>query len=181
MSDSSSAKKRITLGVDKIEYGDVLATGAMQTTLTQTSNTYRDSVNFSPDDGDVNSFFIEENDFPVESITSNGQWQVEWDILTPTTTEMAAFMGGTEDLSTTQPNWKAPTESVNIEKAIKITPKKGYILCFPKAQIQAKMTGGYKKGEPTLLHIRATAETPFNASNQAQPPVIMIDKEAQGA
>lgn len=176
------AKKRITLGVSKIEYGEVLiGSGAMQTKLMQTSNTYRDSVTFAPEDGDTNSFFIEENDFPLETITSAGQWVVEWDILTPTTTEMAAFMGGTEDLTGNAPAWKAPTESANIEKAIKITPKKGYILAFPKAQIQAKMTGGYKKGEPVLLHVRAIAETPFNDQNEPQPQVIMTDVTTQGA
>ena len=175
---TATASKKITLGVEKIEYGAVDSSGGMPSTgMVQTSNTYRDSVAFDPSAGEVTDFFTEENDFPEESIVNDaGEWPIGFDILTPTTTEMAAFMGGTEDLTGATSVWKASTSPSMIFKALRITPKKGYILEIPRALCSAVLRGGYKKSEPMLLHIDAKAVTPFNSSGEAQSPVMMKEK-----
>lgn len=161
----------ITMGLAKIEMGTVDSTGAMQSTLTQIGYTYKDSCTMSADNPDISELFVEEVDLPMDTQGELGAMTISWDILNPNVTEIAAMMGGTATAADNK--YEGATSWSAIEKAIKLTPKKGFALSIPRGQINAQLTGGWRKGEPMLLHMEVRVLVPTNGSGVAQPPFIL--------
>ena len=170
MADVSSAKV-FTIGLTKLEAGEVTTTGAMQTTVAQHGNVYRDTLSFETSDPTVDEYFEEELDKAVASQATEGSTTISWEILRPSPADLLFWMGGTVD-SATGLVWSAPTGYVDNKKAIKITSKQGYTIDVPKAQIVASTTGGGAKSTPMRLKVTATVLVPANAQGVDQPPLI---------
>ena len=161
----------ITMGLTKIEMGAVDSTGAMQSTLTQIGYTYKDSCEMSAENPEISELFVEEVDLPMDTQGELGALTLSWDILNPNVSEIAAMMGGTATAADNE--WSAPTAWSSIEKAFKLTPKKGFALSIPRGQVNAQLTGGWRKGEPMLLHMEVRVLVPTNGSGVAQPPYLL--------
>ena len=145
--------RTISLGLAKVEMGEVAESG-MQETLTQMGYTYKDSFTQTTDEPDITEYKVEEIDVPMETEGELGSIVYEWDILNPNVSEMAATAGGTAVAADDQ--WSSPDGWTAIEKAFRFTPKKGFIHSIPRASVIAYPTGGFKKGEPGLWHMKAT-------------------------
>ena len=154
--------RTISLGLAKVEYGDVDPNGGMQTELTQMGYTYKDSFTQNTEEPDVTNYEVEEIDTPMEVEGTLGAITYEWDILDPNVAEMAATGGGTADTSNDE--WSSPDGWQPIEKAFVFTPKKGFQHKIPRANLIAYPQGGFKKGEPQLWHMKATVLKNGNAA-----------------
>jgi len=151
MSDNS---RTISLGLAKVEYGEVDAGGGMQTTLTQMGYTLLDSFELTTDEPDVTELNVEEIDSPIDLSGKFGKIVYEWDIANPNVSEMAATGGGTAD--TTNNEWAAPDAWSPIEKAFVFTPKKGFIHKIPRGSLIAYPKGGFKQSDPQVWHMKVT-------------------------
>lgn len=172
------AARTISLGLAKVEYGDVAETGAMQSTLNQMGYTYKDSFTMTPAEPDVNEYKVEEIDPPLELEGELGTTVFDWDILNPDVSEMAATAGGTADVANNK--WQSPKAWTPIEKALKFTPKKGFIISVPRASIVAYPREGFKKGSPMLWHMKATVLQieVKSGSGTAESPMVLEKKPA---
>lgn len=150
----SANTRTISLGLAKVEYGEVDAGGGMQTTLTEMGYTLEDSFELTTDDPDVTEVNVEEIDAPIDLSGKFGKIVYEWDIANPNVSEMAATGGGTADTSNNE--WAAPDAWSPIEKAFVFTPKKGFQHKVPRASLIAYPKGGFKKGDPQVWHMKAT-------------------------
>ena len=170
------ATRTVSLGLAKVEYGEVAETGAMQSTLTQMGYTYKDSFTMTPNEPDVTDYKVEEIDPPLEQEGELGATLFEWDILNPDVSEMAATGGGTADAATNK--WNSPKVWTPVEKALKFTPKKGFIVSVPRASIVAYPKDGFKKGSPMLWHMKATVLQieVKSGSGTAESPMILEKK-----
>lgn len=146
-------KRTISLGLAKVEYGEVAASG-MQTELTQLGYTYEDSFEQTTEDVELTELKVEEVDYAVEVDGKLGKITYEWDMLDPKVSEMAATGGGTADTENNE--WASPDAWEPNEKAFVFTPKKGFIHKIPRANLTAYPKGGFKKGNPQLWHMKAT-------------------------
>ena len=164
--------RTITMGLTKIEMGAVdTTTGEPQSTLTQIGYTYKDSCSMSAENPEITELFVEEVDLPMDTQGELGKLTLSWDILNPNVSEFAAMMGGTAD--TSNDKWSAPTSWSAIEKAFCLTPKKGFKLEIPRANVTAQITGGWRKGEPMLLHMEITVLVPTTSGGVAKPPYVL--------
>lgn len=170
MADVSSAKV-FTIGLSKLEAGEVSSDGAMQSTVAQHGNVYRDTLSFETADPTVDEYFEEEVDKAVASQGTEGSTTISFEILRPSPADLLFWCGGSVD-SATGLVWSAPIGYVDKKLAIKITSKQGYIIDVPKAQIVAATTGGGAKSTPMRLKVTATVLVPANASGVDQPPLI---------
>lgn len=155
-------KRTISLGLAKVEYGEVDSEGGMQTTLTQMGYTLEDSFEQTTDEPDLTELNVEEVDVPIDVEGKLGDIVYEWDIADPKVSEMAATGGGTAD--TTNDEWAAPDAWTPIEKAFVFTPKKGFIHKVPRASLIAYPKGGFKKGSPQVWHMKAKVLKNSNAA-----------------
>lgn len=170
----------VTLGLAKVEYGDVAATGAMQSTLTQLGYTYKDSFQQSTEEPSIDDYMVEEVDAPLEQEGELGKIVFEWDILNPNVTEMAATGGGTATAADNK--WQSPKVWASKEKALKFTPKKGFAISVPRASLIAYPKEGFKKGSPMLWHIKATVlQIEVTSGNGAAESPIVLEKISSGS
>ncbi len=154
------AAKLITLGLTKIEIGDILPDGSMGTTLTQIGYTDKDSCVFSSEDPEETEFEVEETDDPIEISVKGGKKTLRFTIADPDETAMALLMGGTATMTLGSEKYEAPATFPTIEKSIKVTPLKGLIISIPRAKISTKMAGKFAKSELFKLEVTATVMMP---------------------
>lgn len=154
--------RTISLGLAKVEYGDVDQNGGMQTSLTQMGYTYKDSFTQTTDEPEIDEYEVEEVDTPMEVEGKLGSIVYEWDILDPNVAEMEATGGGTADQANDE--WASPDGWQPIEKAFVFTPKKGFQHKVPRANVIAYPREGFKKGSPQLWHMKATVLKNGNAA-----------------
>ena len=154
------AAKLITLGLTKIEIGDILPDGSMGTTLTQIGYTDRDSCVFSSEDPEETEIEVEEVDDPIDIITRGGKKTLTFTLADPDETALALLMGGTGVATTGQESYTAPDTFPIIEQSIKVTPNRGLILSIPRARIVAKWNGTFSKTSQLKIDVVATVMTP---------------------
>lgn len=154
------AAKLITLGLTKIEIGDIETDGSMGTTLTQIGYTDKDSCVFSSEDPTETEIEVEEIDDPIDIITKGGKKTLKFTLADPDETALALLMGGEADTTLGAETYTAPNTFPVIEKSIKVTPKKGLIISIPRARISAKWTGNFSKTNNLKIEVTATVMTP---------------------
>lgn len=175
--------KVFTLGLSSIKGGAVPADGSMQTdeNLSDYGYTNQNSATLTMETPEKTEFFAEEVDDPVLVSQKAGAVTVEWDIMNPSPETLAAFMGGTagktSQSATDNDKWEAPSTVPNIEMALKITPKQGFIVSIPRANVVGTLSGNFTTGEMVLLHVVATALTPTGTA--AAKKLILTKKSAQ--
>src|SRR5690606_14434197 len=111
----------ITRGLVSIELSDLASDGGVGTSWVPLGKTTRDSLSVTTDDPDIQEILSEEDDDPVEIIKTSGTTTINFTILDPDTDTLTAVFGG----SMNGPVWEAPSQAVDLEQSIKITPTKG--------------------------------------------------------
>ena len=173
--------KVFTLGLSSIEAGAVPSDGSMQTdaNLTNYGYTNQNSATLTMETPDKTEFHAEEVDDPVLISQKAGAVTVEWDIMNPSPETLAAFMGGTAGKTvntlTDNDKWEAPSTVPEILMALKITPRQGFIVSIPRANIVGTLSGNFTTGELVLLHVTATALVPVG-TNAAKK--LILSKKA---
>lgn len=151
------------LGLDKIEVGDIEADGDVSTSFAQLGVTYRDTADLTQDDPEVTEHNSEENDEPEEVIMTKGKTSIKWSIVNAAPNTLAEVLGGNVTGVAPDEVWEAPSTAQDIEKSIKITPKRGKVITIPRAKIQAKINYKLARTGIFLVEITANVMTPTKA------------------
>lgn len=156
-----------TLGLTKIEVGAIAGDGGVSTTFAALGVTYKDTAELTQEDPEVTEHNSEENDEPEEVITTKGKTTLKWSIIDTTPTTLASILGGTATGVAPNDKWEAPATAADIEKSIKITPKRGKTITIVRAKIVAKINYKLAKTGIFMVDITATVLTPTKANTPA--------------
>jgi hypothetical protein len=156
-----------TLGLAKIEIGDIAADGGMSTSLSIWGQTLKGTCNVTQEEGDVIEHYAEEQEEPAVSIKKKGKTTMAFSVMNPDTNTMQKFFGGTVTGTGAAAKWKAPSQTPVIEKSIKITPHQGLIWEFPRVSISARINGQFGRDGIFVIEVAGTALQPEKAGESA--------------
>lgn len=149
-----------TLGLEKIEIGIIPLNGAMSTTLAVLGKTYRDTAEITQADPEVIEHFSEENDEPEEIDEIKGATTITWSVMDCNPDTLAQVLGGIVTGTGATRKWEAPASSVLIERSVKITPRQGLPISFPRVKISAKVNYRLARNGIFLVEIRGRVLQP---------------------
>lgn len=152
------SKQIYTLGLSKIEVGDIAEDGAMGTELKVLGYTYQNSAKMTQDDPETTDHYAEEVDDPVISIDRGGKTNFAFSIMNPSVTVLAELLGGKADDA--QNTWDAPDTIPTIEKSVRITPTQGLKFDIPRMKMVAKINGDFSKQGILLIEVSGTVMKP---------------------
>ena len=157
------AKKVYTIGLSKIEVGDMAADGGMGTTLAQLGYTYQDTCTMTQEDPTTTDHYAEEVDDPVVSIDRGGKTLFNFSIMNPDVEVMETLMGGvaTPGIDPAADTWEAPDKVAVVEKSVKITPEQGLMFEIPRLRMRTKINSTFSKSGILLLEVAGTVMTPL--------------------
>jgi hypothetical protein len=153
-----------TLGLAKIEIGDIAADGGMGTTLAVWGQTLQGTCNVTQEDPETNEFYAEELDDPVVSISKRGKTTIAFSVMNPNVETLKKFFGGTVTGEDEEAKWHAPKSLPVIEKSVRITPQMGLIWEFPRMKINAKINGSFSRENIFVIEVSGTALQPTKTS-----------------
>jgi len=154
----------VTLGLTKIEVGDIASDGGMGTTLAPLGLTFQDTCKFAQDDPEETEFFAEEVDDPIVIISRPGKVKFNFSIMDPVLATLKKLFGGTITGIGDDEKWEAPDKFPNIEQSVKITPEMGLKFEIPRMKITAKINGEFSKKGLFLIEVAGTVLQPEKAS-----------------
>jgi hypothetical protein len=164
--------ERRSIGLKSIKVGDIAVDGGMGTVLAPLGLTFEGTATLTQEDPEVTPFYAEENDDPVEMLSSKGDTKLEFAIMDFTPSVMAEVLGGTVTGTGDAAVWNAPETIPTIEKSIEVVTRKDVRIQIPRAKIDAKIDMNLGKKEMGLIRIVATALKP---TKTGEAP-IKIDK-----
>ena len=144
------------LGVAKIEVSNIAADGGVGTVFAALGLTQEGSTKINFADATSTDLMVEEFDTAADSIITGGEKTIEFVIANPDEDTLVALMGGTKTGTGATTVYKAPGDTVTIEKSVKITPKKGMGWIFTRVQITAKPTSDL--GKTTWIGVTVTGK-----------------------
>ena len=157
------AKKVYTIGLAKIEVGDMAADGGMGTTLSSLGYTYQDTCQMTQEDPETTDHYAEEVDDPVVSISRAGKTLFNFSIMNPDVEVMETLLGGTgtPGVAPAADTWEAPAKIPSVEKSVTITPEQGLKFDIPRLRMTTKINAQFSKSGIMLLEIAGTVMTPL--------------------
>ncbi len=141
-------------GVAKVEIGDVLSDGTMQTTLTKYTRIKKGTASLNIEAPQHDQVELEDSDFPYKSLPNDGEVQeMSFTLLGIGPDGLVDFKGGTNATGV----WEAPNSKEAIEKAVKITTREdsGYYweIRVPRSEIRAAISGDLTKSDIIGLNV----------------------------
>jgi hypothetical protein len=152
-----------TLGLSKIEIGDIKEDGDMGETLTVWGQTLQGTCNVSQEDPETNDFYAEELDDPAVSISRRGKTTLAFSIMNPDLEVLQKSFGGTITGEGSAAKWNAPAQLAVIEKSVRVTPQMGLIWQFPRMKINAKINGQFSRENIFAIEVSGLALQPKKA------------------
>ena len=152
-----------TVGLAKIEVGDIAADGGIGTTLASLGYTYQDTCKMTMEDPEVTEHYAEEVDDPVISISRGGKTVFNFSVMDADLTTLKALLGG--DVTGTAPaqKWEAPDKIPIIEKSVRITPEQGLKFEIIRMKLDAKINAEFSKKGIFLIDVVGTVLQPTKA------------------
>lgn len=155
-----------SLGLKKIEIGDIAADGGVGTSLTQIALTEKDTAKITTTEPEVKEFFVEEESAPIEVIvTKDPMMSLEFNIHDISPATLVKVFGGTAE--GTPAVYTPPSQTVDIEQSIKVTSLRDHVISIVRAKIIASFDWSLNRQELSRVKIKATALTPNKASTAA--------------
>ena len=150
----------VTLGLSKIEVGDIAEDGSMGTTLKSLGFTYQDTCKMSTDDAEETDHYAEEQDDPVVTTVRGGRTRFVFSVMDADLQVLADLLGG--EITGTGPTekWEAPAKLPIIEKSVKITPEQGLQFEIPRMRLVSKFNAEFSKKGIMLIEVAGTVYTP---------------------
>ncbi|PLK44406.1 hypothetical protein [Emticicia sp. TH156] len=153
--------KLVTIGLAKIEVGEIGTNGVMGTSLETIGHTAEGSCTIETADPEITEFFVEELDEPIHTAAKMAVTTITFQLASPDLEQCKAVFGGDLNPETGTPtSWDYPSGLVTIEKSVKITPKEGLIFSIPRAKITAKFTGQFGRSETLKVEVVITVLKP---------------------
>jgi hypothetical protein len=155
-----------TIGLSKIEVGNIAGDGGMGNALAQLGYTNKDSCSLTQEDPEKTDFFAEEVDDAVVSISRGGKTTFNFAVMSPDVNVLASLLGGTVVAGGGgDPDvWNAPDSIPVIEKSVRITPNQGLVFEIPRMNIVAKINGQFSKSNVFVVEVTGTVLQPTKAN-----------------
>jgi hypothetical protein len=150
----------ITVGLAKVEVGDVAADGDAGASLSALGLTYQDTCKVAQEDPTITEHYAEEEDDPQVTTSKLGKTTVSWSLMNPSAEAMVKVFGGTA----TDGSWEAPEKNPVVEQTVRLTPEQGWIFLFPRVRLTAKINGDFSKKGIVLVEITGTVLKPTKAA-----------------
>lgn len=118
--------------------------------------TYEDTAKMSQGDAEVQEFYAEEEDDPIDTIEKAGKITFNFSIMNPDTTVLKRLFGGevAEDV------WAYPDTVASVEESVIIVPRKGLKFQIPRMKLVAKINGEFSKKGLLLIEVTGTVLKP---------------------
>lgn len=144
------------LGIAKIELSDIASDGDVGTTFAVLGQTQEGTCKLNFADATITELKVEEKSTAADSYSEPGEKTVEFTVADPDEDTLVSVFGGTKSGTNGTTKFKAPLNTVTIEKSLKITPRKGMGFTFPRVSITAKFTPDV--GKTTWVGVTVTAK-----------------------
>ncbi|MDR7818705.1 hypothetical protein RIU47_08815 [Riemerella anatipestifer] len=151
---------KVNIGLASIKIGEIASDGGMGTSLEQIGVTNQGSCKINFEDAEKKEFFVEEYDDPFHVEYTQGKINIQYQIANPDIDTIVKVFGGSKSGSGPSEVYKAPNQSVTIERSMEMTPKKGLGFKFPRVSITAKFTPDIGKENLLMLDITASVLRP---------------------
>jgi len=159
-------KNVYTLGLSKIEMGDIGADGGMGQSLDVVGETLQGTCNITQEDPVTNDFYAEELDDPIVSISRRGKTTAAFSIANPNLDTLVKFFGGKITGTGATAKWSAPKQLPDTEMSLRITPQMGLIWEFPRMKINAKIDGSFSREKIFVIAVSGTALQPSKTTEE---------------
>jgi ribosomal protein L11 len=153
-----------TIGLSKIEVGDIAADGGMGQSLAPLGLTYQDTCKLNQDDTEDTEFYAEEVDDPVFIMSRAGKTKFTFSIMNPELVTLKETMGGAITGTGDTAKWSPPNQLPVIEKSVRITPQQGIAFDIPRLKIAAKINGEFSKKGLLIIEVTGTVLMPTKTS-----------------
>ena len=151
------------LGVASIGIGAIAGDGDVATTFATAGTIYKDTAEITQEQDASIEHFCEESDDAFAVIPGAKKTKIKWSITDFTPAALVAVLGGTATGTAPADTWTAPATSDLIEKSVKITPKSGKIITFPRVSLRGTINYKLAKAGIAQVMIEGTVMTPTKA------------------
>lgn len=160
--------------VDRVEIGDIGASGAMGSSLSEVENLVLDSVILAKDESDIFDLEVEDADAPILSVIENaGEFIFSFGTNDLKKANLILAFGG----SATLEKWSAPVSETIKEQSIRITSKAvdgSYrVIEIPRGMLSTTMNGELKRGVAAAILFECKAIAPIDGSGDPISPVAI--------
>jgi hypothetical protein len=165
-----TTNKNRSIGLKRIDVGEVVATGGMPATMAPLGKTLRGTANFSTEADTVQDFFSEEQPIvPEESITSEaGLKNLVFNIMEWDNASLIDVFGGSQQEATvtidgqtyTVMKYKAPSDTVTIEKAFRVITLYKQVIDIKRARVIARFVWNLSRTEIAQVEVTARVMAP---------------------
>lgn len=161
----------ITIGLSKIEIGEIASDGGMGEPLEQIGYTAEGTATIETEDPEVTEFFVEEIETPIYQSSRMGRTTISFALASPDLAQCQKVFGGEAPTGTGGDlTWNYPSGTVVLEKSIKITPKEGIVFEIPRGRISAKFAGSFGRADTLKVEVSVSVLQPKKAGT---PPMIL--------
>ena len=148
------------LGVAKIELGAIAADRDVSASFASPGNIYKDTAEITQEQEADTEHFCEEQDEAFAIVPGSKKTKIKFAVTDFTPAALVALLGGTAAGVAPADTWTAPATTDIIEKSVKITPKRGKTITFPRVSLRAMINYKLAKSGIAQVMVEGTVMTP---------------------
>lgn len=148
------------LGVAKIEIGTIAVDGDVSAAFASPGNIYKDTAEITQEQEADTEHFCEERDEAFAIVPGTKKTKIKFAVTDFTPAALAVLLGGTATGVAPNDSWTAPATTDIIEKSVKITPKSGKTITFPRVSLRAMINYKLAKSGIAQVMVEGTVMTP---------------------
>jgi hypothetical protein len=148
------------LGVAKIEIGAIAVDGDVATVFASPGVIYKDTAEIMQEQEADTEHYCEEQDEAFAIVPGAKKTKIKFAVTDFTPAALVALLGGTATGVAPADSWTAPATTDIIEKSIKITPKSGKVITFPRVALRAIINYKLAKSGIAQVVVEGTVMTP---------------------
>ena len=157
-----------SIDIVSLKSGAVANDGGIGTVLTSPGDIVDKTVKFNPADPAKSVHYAVGKGHPVLIALRNGEWTLNFDIMTADVEVIQDWCGGTLVGATPNKMWgPALGNPPIIEKSVEVLDGSGFTWQFVRLQVSAKLVGEYSPENPNVIRVMATIMQPTKAATPA--------------
>lgn len=153
----------VLIGVSLIEISPIASDGDVGTAFATLGAIYKETAELSQEQDSDTEHFCEEFDDPFEIVPGVKKTKLKWAITDFAPATLVKVLGGTVAGTAPADTWVPPVTSTIIEKSVKITPKSGKVITFPRVSLRGMINYKLTKAGIAQVIIEGRVMTPTKA------------------
>ena len=123
---------------------------------------YRDTFNFTEEEGTTTDHFSEMDVDPKISFTERGKLNLSLQIMDTSVDTLALLLGGevVTDATAGTKTWSRPSVNENIEKFIEFVTVDGYKMVIPRGKLMGRINNQVRRNGIALIDVTITPQKP---------------------